>query len=141
MARKLKRAEVKADDRAPTSLGPDGKPRPLIGYRFLPAGVLIDAPTASIRSLVELMSRYTEHPIVDMTGLDGQYEFHLTFAPESTPNLAPADTVGPDGKEVFSEPGISVFSSVQAYGLRLERRNAPVEMLTVIHLERTPTEN
>jgi uncharacterized protein (TIGR03435 family) len=138
---KLKRAEVRADDKAPTSMGPDGKPRPLMGYRFLPAGVRIEAPAASLASLAELLSRYTEHPVVDMTGLDGQYEFDLTFAPESTRNPLPADTVGPDGKEVFSEPGTSMFSAVQPLGLRLERRKAPIEMLTITHLERTPTEN
>jgi uncharacterized protein (TIGR03435 family) len=138
---KLKRAQVKADSEAPTSLGPDGKPRPLMGYRFLPSGVLIQAPAASLGSLAELLSRFTEQPVVDTTGLDGQYEFDLTFAPESTRNLSPGDTVGPDGREVFSEPGTSMFNAVQAYGLRLERRKAPMEMLTITHLERTPTGN
>ena len=95
---KLKPAELKADNRAPMSLGPDGKPRPLMGYRVLPAGVLIEAPAASLGSLAELLSRYMERPVVDMTGLDGQYEFNLTFAPESTRNLPPAGTVGPDGR-------------------------------------------
>jgi uncharacterized protein (TIGR03435 family) len=76
-----------------------------------------------------------------MTGLDGQYEFDLTFAPESTRNLPAAGTVGPDGKELFSEPAISLFNAVQGYGLKLERRKSPIEMLTVTHLERTPTEN
>jgi uncharacterized protein (TIGR03435 family) len=137
----LKRAEVTADSKAPTSLGPDGKPRPLMGYQFVPAGVLIQAPAASLGSLAELLSRYTEQPVIDRTGLEGQYEFHLTFAPQSTRNLSPADTAGPDGKEIFSEPGPSMFSAVQPYGLRLERRKAPIEMLTITHLERTPTEN
>jgi uncharacterized protein (TIGR03435 family) len=76
-----------------------------------------------------------------MTGLDCQYEFHLTFAPESTRKLSPADTVGPDGREMFSEPGPSMFNAVQPYGLRIERRKAPIEMLTITYLERTPTEN
>ena len=138
---KLKRAEVKADDKAPTSLGPDGKPRPLMGYQFVPAGVLIQAPAASLGSLAELLSRFTEQPVVDMTGLDGQYEFNLTFVPESTRQFSPADLAGPDGREVFSESGTSMFKAVEPYGLRLERRKAPVEMLTITHLERTPSEN
>ena len=112
-----------------------------MGYQFVPAGVLIQAPAASLGSLAELLSRYTEQPVIDRTGLEGQYEFHLTFAPQSTRNLSPADTAGPDGKEIFSEPGPSMFSAVQPYGLRLERRKAPIEMLTITHLERTPTEN
>jgi uncharacterized protein (TIGR03435 family) len=93
----LKRAELRADNEAPTSLGPDGKPRPLMGYQYLPAGVLIEAPAASLASLAELLSRFTEHPVVNKTGPDGQYEFNLSFAPESTRNLVPPDTVAPDG--------------------------------------------
>ena len=138
---KLKRAEVKADTQGPMSLGPDGKPRSLMGYQHVPAGVHIDAPAASLASLAELLSRYMEHPVVDKTSLDGQYEFKLTFAPQSTRNLSPADTIGPDGKEIFSEPGPSMFSAVQSYGLKLELRKAPVEILTITHVERTPTEN
>jgi uncharacterized protein (TIGR03435 family) len=138
---KLKRAEVKPDNRAPASLGPDGKPRPLMGYQYLPAGIHIDAPAASLGSLAELLSRFTEHPVVDMTGLDGPYEFDLTFAPETTRNLPPAGTLAPDGREIFSEAAISLSSAVQAYGLRLERRKAAIEMFTVVHVERTPTEN
>jgi uncharacterized protein (TIGR03435 family) len=138
---KLKRTEVKTDDKAPTSLGPDGKPRPLMGYQFVPAGVLIQAPAASLGSFAELLSRFTEQPVVDMTGLDGQYEFNLTFAPQSIRNFSPADTAGPDGREVFTEAGPSMFNAVEPYGLRLERRKAPIEMLTVTYLERTPTED
>jgi uncharacterized protein (TIGR03435 family) len=138
---KLKRAEVTADDHAPASLGPDGKPRPLMGYQYLPAGVLVQAPAASLGSFAELLSKFTEHPVVDATGLDGQYEFHLTFAPESTRNLAPPGTVAPDGRELFSEPATSIFNAVQPLGLRLERRKAPIEMLTITHVERTPTAN
>jgi uncharacterized protein (TIGR03435 family) len=33
-----------------------------------------------------------------------------------------------------------MFNAVQQYGLKLERRKTPVEILTIIHLERTPTE-
>jgi len=46
-----------------------------------------------------------------------------------------------DGKPAFSEPGQSLFDAVQQYGLKLEARNAPMELLTVIHPEKTPTEN
>ncbi len=138
---KLKAAAVRTDDKAPTSLGPDGKPRPLMGHRFVPTGVLIEAPAASLASFAELLSRFTELPVVDRTGLEGQYEFNLTFAPETTRSFSPADTIGPDGKEIFAEPGPSMFKAVQQCGLRLEPRKAPIEMLTITHVERTPTEN
>ena len=37
--------------------------------------------------------------------------------------------------------GSSVYSSVQALGLKLESKNAPVTKLVVDHAEKTPTEN
>jgi uncharacterized protein (TIGR03435 family) len=138
---KLKRAQEKADDKAPKSLGADGKPRALMGYQALPAGVRIQAPAASLANLAELLSRFMERPVVDMTGLDGQYEFDLTFAPESLRNLPPRGTLSPDGREIFSEPTISLSSAVQPFGLKLERRKLPLEVLTIVHIERTPTEN
>ena len=35
----------------------------------------------------------------------------------------------------------SIYDSVQRYGLKLEPRKAPMEILTVDHIEKTPTEN
>ena len=42
-----------------------------------------------------------------------------------------------------SDPGggATVYSSVQALGLKLEQRKAPVEQLVVDSVEKTPTEN
>jgi uncharacterized protein (TIGR03435 family) len=39
------------------------------------------------------------------------------------------------------DPLPSVFDSVKKYGLRLKARKAPIEMLIVTRLEKTPTEN
>ena len=138
---KLKLAEVRTDNQSPTAVGPDGKPRQAMMFRFSPSGVVLTAPSANLATFVELMSRFTERPVVDMTGLEGQYEFHLTFAPETTRGLPAAGLPGPDGTPTSSDPAPSVFEAVQQYGLRLEVRRAPLEMLTVTHLEKTPTEN
>jgi uncharacterized protein (TIGR03435 family) len=40
-----------------------------------------------------------------------------------------------------SEGAPSVYDSVERYGLKLEPRKAPMEILIVDHIERTPTEN
>jgi uncharacterized protein (TIGR03435 family) len=55
---RLKPAEVTADNNSPKSLGPDGKPRPIMMYMSPPGGgVSITAPCATIESLVGLVSR------------------------------------------------------------------------------------
>jgi uncharacterized protein (TIGR03435 family) len=41
-----------------------------------------------------------------------------------------------------AEPGSSVvFTAIQPYGLKLDPRKAPIEMLVIDHVEKTPTDN
>jgi uncharacterized protein (TIGR03435 family) len=40
-----------------------------------------------------------------------------------------------------TDPAPSVSEAVEQYGLRIEPRKMPIEMLVVTHIERTPTEN
>jgi uncharacterized protein (TIGR03435 family) len=134
---KLKAAERKTDDKAPKALGPDGKPRDMMMFGFPPGGAFISAPSASLASVVGLMSRFTARPVVDMTGIEGQYELKLTFSPETVD--VPGG--GPPRQEGVADPAPSLFEAVKEYGLKLEARKAPVEMLIVTHLERQPTEN
>lgn len=131
---KLKPAVVKPDGASPKALGPDGKPREPMMYGFSPGGVTITAPSASLGSFVGLMSRFTARPIVDMTGIEGLYEFKLTVEPEMNGNVN-------TGAAIPDEPVPSVFDAIKSYGLRLEARKAPIEMFTVTHLEKMPTEN
>jgi uncharacterized protein (TIGR03435 family) len=82
-----------------------------------------------------------ERPVVDMTGLNGQYDLTLTFIPEVIGGMPSGSAKNGDGTLMFREPGPSLFDAVRQYGLKLEARKAPLEMLTVIHAEKTPTEN
>jgi uncharacterized protein (TIGR03435 family) len=138
---KLKPAEVNAVAGAPTALGPDGKPRAMMQYAFLPGGMSITAPSANLASLAGLMSRFTARPVVDKTGIEGQYEFEVKFFPDGIIDLPHILAVGPDGKGVEPDPLPSLFDAVQKYGLRLEKRREPIEMIEVVRLEKTPTEN
>ena len=137
---KLKAGEMSPANQSVTAVGPDGKPRQALMYRLAPSGINLIAPYASIPAMVELMSRFTERPVVDMTGATGQYDFNLTFAPETTGNL-PGSAVSSPGASAAAEPAPSVFDAVQGYGLRLEARKAPIEILVVTHAEKTPAEN
>lgn len=134
---RLKPAEVKPNDNAPKALGEDGQPRASMMFGIRPGGIFITAPSASLASLAGLMSRFTARPVVDLTGIQGQYDFSLTFAPEV--NNSPLTIPPLPDREIDSPP--SVFDSVKQYGLRLEARKAPIEMIVVAHLEKTPTEN
>lgn len=138
---RLKPAEVKTDSKSPQALGPDGKPREPMMYGFSPGGVSITAPAASLASLVGLMSLFTARPVIDMTGIQGQYDFRLIFAPERNANVNTGAPPGLDGAATPVEPAPSILDALQQYGLRLEPRRAPLEILIVNHIEKTPTEN
>ena len=66
-------------------------------------------------------------PVIDRTGLTGDFEFELEFAPF---NATAADSTAPD-----------LFTAIQEQlGLKLESARAPVEVLVVDRAER-PSEN
>jgi uncharacterized protein (TIGR03435 family) len=73
-----------------------------------------------LKLLIERVTPWVERPIVDATGLTGNYEWVLTLAagPE-----APADVP-------------RIFDAIRAQlGLNLERREVPLEVLVVDHVE------
>ncbi len=71
------------------------------------------------------MQGFMERPVVDMTGLEGRYDFTLTW----TPSVAAA------GDGAATAPGI--FTAVQEQlGLRLQPTKAPVDVLVIEHAER-----
>ena len=75
-----------------------------------------------------------------MTGIEGFYNFNIEFAPEIS--FAPPTGAGDADRALArTEAALSVFDAVKQYGLRLEARKAPIEMITVIHLDKMPTDN
>jgi uncharacterized protein (TIGR03435 family) len=103
-----------------------------------------------------MISRFVDRPVVDMTGLSGTYDVVLDLSMEDMRFAArnagmPAPGAGPGGPggdaarppaESASDPsGGSIFTAVQALGLKLEPRKAPLESITIDHLEKTPTDN
>jgi uncharacterized protein (TIGR03435 family) len=69
-------------------------------------------------------------PVVDQTGLQGAYDFDITY----TPTRRPEDTVDP--------PAASLFDAIQdQLGLKLEQRKVPVDRIVIDSMEKVPTEN
>lgn len=133
----------------PPRTGPAGPPRAGMMMQVDPAGVHLKAPSATLGMLAEMISRFTERPVVDMTGIEGRYNFDLVFAPETMRGMRVAmggPMPPPPGGEhapadAPAEKGASIYESVGRYGLKLEPKKGPLEMLVVDHIEREPTEN
>jgi len=110
----------------------------------------MEADKASMANLVETLSRFTDRPVVDMTELKGNYHIVLDLSMDDLKNAAKAAGMGAmmgpagDGKASTdaSEPaGSSIFTSLQQMGLKLEPRKAPLAVIVIDHLEKSPTEN
>ncbi len=110
----------------------------------------LDMPT-----LAQALSQFLDKPVLDMTELKGKYQVALDFSMQDIMNVArkngatiPAGAPGGGGDskatpaEAASDPGSSsLFTAVQALGLKLDSRKAPMEILVVDRVEKTPTEN
>jgi uncharacterized protein (TIGR03435 family) len=118
----------------------------------------LQASSISMEGLAKMINRLSSaagtgsKQVVDLTGLKGNYSlsidlslaeimamaqnagFNVPRSPSSTDPAAVASASDPVG-------GSSIYSSVQALGLKLESRTAPVLKLVVDHAEKTPTEN
>jgi uncharacterized protein (TIGR03435 family) len=87
----------------------------------------------------DLLARLAGRPIINETGLKGNYDFALKWTPdEGRGQLAggPADTAPPGDAS-----GPSIFTALQEQlGLKLESRKGPVDTIAIDHVER-PSEN
>jgi len=87
----------------------------------------------SMGEFAEQLAHDAHIPVVDMTGLKGRYDFELNIAA-----YLPSEA----GRTGHIDPLDIMQTALQKeLGLKLESRKAPVEMLVVDHLEKSPTEN
>ena len=117
-----------------------------------PTGMHMEAEKMPMEGLIELLSKMTDRPVVDMTELKGKYQVALDLSMADLMAMAraagapvPAAAPGGDSKgpaDAASDPSTgSVFTTVQQLGLKLESKKLPVEILVIDKLEKTPTEN
>jgi uncharacterized protein (TIGR03435 family) len=86
----------------------------------------LDAAKVDMEHFAGLLALATRRPVVDKTGIVGEFDFKLEYAPEGA-----ADSSLP-----------SIYTAVQEQlGLRLEVAMVPVEMLVVDKVDRVPVEN
>jgi uncharacterized protein (TIGR03435 family) len=93
--------------------------------------------------LAGAVERLLDRPVVDMTGIGGAYDFSLEYSWEELRSLVRSSSGGARDlpANAAADPGNSIFTSLAAFGLKLESRKAPIEVLVVDRIERTPTEN
>jgi uncharacterized protein (TIGR03435 family) len=93
-----------------------------------------------LQQLTEVLSSQLGRPVIDRTGLKGNFDFKLEWTPDpGQPAAMPAN--GPDAPPPSDPNGPSIFTAVQEQlGMRLESTKGPVELLVVDTVEK-PSEN
>jgi uncharacterized protein (TIGR03435 family) len=97
---------------------------------------------ALLAEMAEDMSREMAVPIVDMTGLKGRFDF--LFNPQKyVAGLRSQVMADPQHALNEAEVRLMVMQETVAgqLGLRLEARRAPVEVLVIDRIEKSPSEN
>ena len=90
---------------------------------------------------------YIHAPVLDATGLEGGYDFTLTFSlipPAQFAQLAArtANTAGAANDAADPIGGVSLFEAVEKQlGLKLVEQKRPVSVLVIDHIEQQPTDN
>jgi uncharacterized protein (TIGR03435 family) len=103
----------------------------------------VTANDAQLSTLVTVLSRTIGRTIVDKTGLTGNYDFTLEYAPEEG-GPQPTGAGAAAGSALPPSPSDSAPSIVTALkeqlGLKLDSTEGPVDVIVIDHIEK-PAEN
>jgi uncharacterized protein (TIGR03435 family) len=103
-------------------------PGPLVNQQRVEGGIgyrTLQFTSTSMQDLTLMMLQYVDRPVVDQTGLTGQYDFELKYTYDET--RAPTDGSAPP----------SLFTAIQEQiALKLEPVKAPAEVLLIDHVDR-----
>jgi uncharacterized protein (TIGR03435 family) len=102
----------------------------------------------TMTQVAEGLTRLAAQPIVDMTRVDGSFDLTLELAPEdyNATLIRAAVNQGvilpPQALRALDAGSANPFSApLQKYGLTLESRRAPLDVIVVDSMRRTPMEN
>ena len=118
------------------------------GAYFSLADNKFEARKLSMELLADSIGRFVERPVVDMTNLQGTYDLTLDFTPEEYRTLlirmalSAGVNLPPEALKLL-EGGSdeALFKGLQAMGLKLESRRAPLEVLAIDSVSKIPIAN
>jgi len=145
---KMKKADPTNRPSCQEGPGPDGKdPRidnPLLNRLVSCQNITMAELAGQLRSLA---GGYVPAPVIDATGLEGAYDFTLSFSKKASLGKAAAPSSGDNsGTPAASDPslgGLTLDDALQKQlGLKLEKRSqVSTPVLVIDHIEEKPTDN
>lgn len=108
----------------------------------------LEVKKATMASVVETLTRLLDRPVIDTTGLTGRYDmtFELTAEDYNAVLIRSAINAGvvlpPQALRVLDTASLDPFSQgLQKFGLKLEPRRTPLDVVVVDSMRKAPTEN
>ena len=108
----------------------------------------LTATKLSMVYLADMLARFEDRPVVDMTGLASTYDFTLELKPEEflAMKIRAAAIAGvtlpPEALKLLDNASDdSLYAALAQQGLKMERRKAPLEVLVVDRVQKAPTSN
>jgi uncharacterized protein (TIGR03435 family) len=97
--------------------------------------------------LASTLERYCDRPVLDRTGLSSVFDFSFDVSPEESQGLGMRAALyagvklPPQLLNQLDAGGNPLIGAMQQLGLKLDARKAPVDVLVVEDVRRTPLEN
>jgi uncharacterized protein (TIGR03435 family) len=118
------------------------------GGTFAVGGNRFEATRVTMKALADLLAPFVDRPILDMTGLEGRYNVAVVLTPEDFQALmsrsvaAAGYVVSPEALRLAeTASSVAVPDALARVGLKLRQQRAPIEVLVIDSIDRTPTEN
>jgi len=102
----------------------------------------IVAAATSLDSMVNYLSRQLGVPVIDSTGLKGNYDYTVTFSLASVNEGVPSPAPPGEASEPEGGGGPPIFAALERQlGLKLEKTRGMIDIFVIDHVEKTPTPN
>jgi uncharacterized protein (TIGR03435 family) len=108
----------------------------------------LEVKKMTMESFAEVLTRFVDRPVVDRTALTGTYDVTLDIAPEDYTALMIRSAVNagvtlpPQALRMLDNANTDPLSGpLRNVGLTLESQRAPLEVIVVDAIAKTPTEN
>jgi uncharacterized protein (TIGR03435 family) len=118
------------------------------GSSFAMGSNRIEMKKVSMSSVADILARFLDRPVMDQTGLSSTYDVPLEMTPEDFQALSiraavsAGVTLPPQALKLLeSASGDSLHQALAKLGLKLESKKAPLNVLVIDSVNRSPSEN
>jgi uncharacterized protein (TIGR03435 family) len=108
----------------------------------------LEVKQVTMTTMAEILGRFVDRPVVNMTNVDGRFDFVLDVMPEDYQGMmlrlahSSGNVLPPQALKILETARVdSLLDALRKIGLSLDARRAPVDALVVDSILKTPTDN